>query len=242
MNHFYWSADALNPRRGRGLTGDVQVHSVLRLQRGIVGPPVRVRRPVGAYVCVGEGVCVLLSLRAVAMETTMSEVASIVPPTSQYCVCACFSLTRGMNMCHYLFLTCRWWCICKEILKLTFRNSKTIRVMIICLVQLINISNILIMFLISKKYPPPLVHLLFCYLSGQPLKIVWKITLIPPNAHRWRASWSQASVAPSVISAFSPCCLLSMLRILQQLRVGSVMKHNEIFLTQSCVQVLKPTT
>lgn len=59
--------------------------------------------------------------------------------------------------------------------------------MIICLVRLINISNILIMFLISKKYPPPLVHLLFCYLSGQPLKIVWKITLIPPNAHRWRA-------------------------------------------------------
>lgn len=39
--------------------------------------------------CVGEGVCVLLSLRAVAMETTMSEAASIVPPTSQYCVCVC---------------------------------------------------------------------------------------------------------------------------------------------------------
>lgn len=241
MNHFYWSADALNPRRGRGLTGDVQVHSVLRLQRGIVGPPVRVRRPVGACVCRWGCLCSPLVASSCHGNHHVRGCLYCAAHVSVLCVCACFSLTRGMNMCHYLFLTCRWWCICKEILKLTFRNSKTIRVMIICLVRLINISNILIMFLISKKYPPPLVHLLFCYLSGQPLKIVWKITLIP-NAHRWRASWSQASVAPSVISAFSPCCLLSMLGILQQLRVGSVMKHNEIFLTQSCVQVLKPTT
>lgn len=54
----------------------------------------------------------------------------------------------------------------------------------------------------SSSSPRTFIVLCFWYLSGQPLKIVWNITLIPPNAHRRKASWSQASVVPSVISAF----------------------------------------